>query len=178
MIEDLTQPLDVSLLGRDAAEFRGSLALSQFPRLCAELTDTLGDVNIRLCFAHDESGRRLLKGELQTQLALTCQRCLRPLRLPVETDFRLVFLEPEDDPHLLPALVEPVILTSAQVNVLELLEDELLLCLPIAPRHRAAEQCKAPQPRPGSTFGDAELERQTPFAALRDLHVKQPPEKL
>ncbi len=177
MIEDITQPLDVSLLGRDSTEFRGSLAQSQFPRLCAELTEAPGTVNVRLRFDHDESGRRLLHGELETELVLTCQRCLKPLRLPVHTEFHLALVEPDDDPELLPGAAEPVIVHASQVNVLQLLEDELLLCLPIAPKHLDTELCEAPQRRPGSTFGDAELARQSPFAVLQDLPVKQPPEK-
>ena len=178
MIEDLSQPLDVSLLGGDGTEYRGTVALRQFARLRAELTDAPGEVRVHLRFAHDESGRRLLNGELQTELALTCQRCLQPMQLPVNTAFRLALLDPEDDPESLPASVEPVIVNNAQVNVLDLLEDELLLCLPIAPRHHADDQCEAPQRRPGSTFGDVALDRQNPFAVLRDLPFKQPPEKL
>jgi len=179
VIEDLRQPLDVSRLGGESTEFQGSLALRQFPRLCAELADELGTVQIRLRFERGASGRRTLSGALQTELALTCQRCLQPMQLPLETEFRLALLDAEDDPDQMPEHVDSVTLDSAQVNVLELLEDELLLCLPIAPRHRGAEQCKPPQRRAGSTFGEAEIgERQTPFAVLRDLHVKQPPEKL
>ena len=176
MIEDLTQPLDLSLLGRERTDFDGSLALGQFPRLSAELTEASGVVRVRLRFAHDESGRRLLHGEMQTELALTCQRCLQPLRLPVETELRLALLAPDDDPEQLPRGVEPIIVSAAHVNVLELLEDELLLCMPIAPRHRGDEPCKAPPRRPGSTFGDTELERPSPFAVLQDLSVKQPSE--
>lgn len=178
MIEDLRQPLDVSLLGEDGTEFRGNLALSQFPRLCAELAEARGDVRVRLRFEREEGGLRAMGGEMQTELALTCQRCLQPLPLPVETKFRLALLTAADDPDLLPEQMEAVTLNSAQVNVLELLEDELLLCLPIAPRHRGAEKCAAPQRRAGSMFGEAEIgERQSPFAVLRDLPLKQPPEK-
>jgi len=178
VIEDLRQPLDVSLLGEDGTEFRGNLAVSQFPRLCAELAETRGDVLVRLGFERGEGGLRIMSGEMQTELALTCQRCLQPLPLPVETNFRLALLTATDDPDLLPQQMEAVTLNSAQVNVLELLEDELLLCLPIAPRHRGTEKCAAPRRRAGSTFGQAEIgERQSPFAVLRDLPLKQPPEK-
>jgi uncharacterized protein len=171
--------LDVSRLGGDNTEFQGSLPLSQFPRLCAELADAQGAVQIRLRFEREASGQRTLGGVLQTELALICQRCLQPMRLPVETEFRLALLDAGDDPDLVAENVEAVMLNSAQVNVLELLEDELLLCLPIAPRHRGADECRAPQRRADSTFGEAEIsDRQTPFAVLRDLHVKQPPEKL
>ena len=176
MIEDLTQPLDVSLLGREGTAFDGSLALSRFPRLSAELSEATGSVRVHLRFTHDESGRRLLHGEMQTELALTCQRCLQPLRLPVETEFHLALLAPDDDPEQMPRGVEPIIVSTAHVNVLELLEDELLLCLPISPRHRGDEPCKAPPRRPGSTFGDTELERQSPFAVLQDISIKQPSE--
>jgi uncharacterized protein len=179
VIEDVRQPLDVSRLGGESTGFEGSLALSQFPRLRAELADVQGSVQIRLQFEREASGQRTLSGALQTDLGLTCQRCLRPMRLPVETEFRLALLDAGDDPDRVSEHVEVVMLNSTQVNVLELLEDELLLCLPIAPRHHDADECRAPQRRAGSTFGESEIgERQTPFAVLRDLHVKQPPEKL
>ncbi len=178
MIEDLSQPLDVSLLGGDGNEFQGSLALSQFPRLRAELAQTRGEVHIRVRFEREESGRRVMGGEMQTELALTCQRCLQPLQFPVETKFRLALLTAEDDPDRLPEQLEAVALSSVHVNVLELLEDELLLCLPIAPRHRGAEKCTTPQSHAGSMISESEIgERHTPFAVLRDLPIKQPPEK-
>lgn len=177
MSDDLTQSLDLDLLGVEGTEMQGTVELARLPRLCAELDDARGSAQVRLSFEREPGGLRMLEGQIRAELALTCQRCLKPLRLPVDTRFHLALLQAGDDPDLLPSGVDPVVLGSTQVNVLELLEDELLLCLPIAPRHRGAERCVAPQRGAGSTFGDADLERQSPFAVLRDLPVKQPPEK-
>ncbi len=178
LIEDVTQPLDVSRLGDARVDFNGSLALSWFPRLQAELAEAGGSVQAALCFARELQGRRTLSGTLSTELVLTCQRCLQPLRFPLQTRFHLALVDAGEDAGPLPDQLEAVVVDAERVDVLALLEDELLLCLPIAPRHRSEERCVAPTRHEGSSFSETEVdEKHNPFAVLRDLHVKQSPEK-
>jgi uncharacterized protein len=92
----------------------------------------------------------------RTTVQRTCQRCLQPVRLDVEVDRRFVFAPNESEAERWDAdMEEDVLALSRSLNLLELVEDELLLALPLVPRH---DDCALPAPQ--------ELERHQPFAAL------------
>jgi uncharacterized protein len=82
------------------------------------------------------AGHPALEVALAGSVPLVCQRCLQPFRWPVEQettvllardDQELARIDDEDHEH-------EVILAAAPVDPLELVEDELLLTLPFAPR--------------------------------------------
>jgi uncharacterized protein len=105
----------------------------------------------------------------ETALPLVCQRCMGPVetRLSVDRWFRFAVDEytaaAEDD-----ASEEDVLVVSREFDLRALIEDELLMSLPVAPRH---EEC--PEPVRLSAvdegFEDAQAERPNPFAALARL---------
>jgi uncharacterized protein len=107
--------------------------------------------------------------ETSATLALVCQRCLAPVDVPVavERSFRFVADEAtaaaEDD-----AAEEEVLALSRSFDLLELVEDELLMDLPVAPRHEAC-----PEPVALSVadpeFEGALAKRKHPFAVLGRL---------
>jgi uncharacterized protein len=108
---------------------------------------------------------------LSAEVALpqTCQRCLGPVDVPVafEREFRFVASEEvaaaEDEES-----EEDVLVLSRDFNLLELVEDELLMALPVVPKH---EVC------PGTVklqvadpdFVEDEAEKPNPFAVLEQL---------
>jgi len=104
-----------------------------------------------------------------TALPLVCQRCLAPVDVPVAVDrsFRFATDEAaaaaEDD-----ASEEDVLAQSRSFDLVELVEDELLMALPVAPRH---EVCPQPVRMTAGEeeFTQALAERESPFAALARL---------
>jgi uncharacterized protein len=107
--------------------------------------------------------------EAQASLPLVCQRCLRPVDVDVafERSFRFVTDEAtaaaEDD-----AAEEDVLALSRSFDLLELVEDEMLMELPVAPRH---ETCPEPvvMSAVDPAFGAGGAERENPFAVLGKL---------
>jgi uncharacterized protein len=99
-------------------------------------------------------------------LQLECQRCLSPVEtaLDVERSFR--FVAGERQAAALDAEIEDDVLAlSKKLDLLELIEDELLLALPLVPRH---EDC--PQPLRFGHEPDREPDtRPNPFSALQTL---------
>jgi uncharacterized protein len=112
--------------------------------------------------------------EAEAALPLVCQRCLGPVEVKVgfERSFRFVADEAtaaaQDD-----AAEEEVLALSRSFDLVELVEDELLMDLPVAPRH---ETC--PQPVKMSVsdadFEAAEAARENPFAVLGRLKPGKP----
>lgn len=107
--------------------------------------------------------------QVDTVVWLTCQRCLQPLEQPLTLDRRLRFVRGEAEAETLDAESEDDVLAlSRSLDLRELVEDELLLALPLVPRH---DVC--PQPLPMAVDADAPAEddadRPNPFAALQAL---------
>ncbi len=94
---------------------------------------------------------------------MTCQRCLRPLAVPVAQQTVLLLADDEAELARLDVNEPEVILASAPLDCLTLVEDELLLSLPFAPCH--AEGACVPAAAPVSPPQDAP----SPFAHLAGL---------
>jgi len=100
---------------------------------------------------------------------LTCQRCLQPFEVPLALDRRLRFVRGEAQAEALDAEIEDDVLAlSRSLDLRELVEDELLLGLPLVPRH---DVCPQPLPMAAEAdLPDDDLpERPNPFAALEAL---------
>jgi uncharacterized protein len=104
----------------------------------------------------------------QSSVWLTCQRCLQPFEQPLDVDCRLRFVRDEAQAEALDAESEDDVLALPRwLDARELIEDELLLALPLVPRH---ERC--PQTLPMSvelTSDEAKFDRPNPFAVLKSL---------
>lgn len=109
----------------------------------------------------------------QATLPLVCQRCLLPVDVPLAVDrsFRFVADEAtaaaEDDQS-----EEDLLALSRSFDLLELVEDELLMEVPVAPRHEVCpEPVKMSAADPG--FEEASTPREHPFAVLGRLKVRK-----
>jgi uncharacterized protein len=97
------------------------------------------------------------------QVVRSCQRCLQPLPLRLEVDRRLRFVVGEDAAAALDADSDDDVLElQPRLDLRDLVEDELLLALPLVPRH---ELCREPLPRSAGELPEDEH----PFAALAAL---------
>jgi uncharacterized protein len=139
---------------------QGVLPLRVFERLRDVLASDAGEVAYELKGMRDARGRPSLRLSVRGTLQLRCQRCLAPLTLEVQSDELLVLAATQAEIDADPADVDAPdrVLASKEMAVAGLVEDELILALPYAPRH---EYC-APQPQ----AHDAASVR--PFADLRD----------
>jgi uncharacterized protein len=94
-----------------------------------------------------------------------CQRCLQAVVLPLAVDRSLRFVDDEATAAALDADSEDdVLVASRQFDLQALVEDELLLAMPLVPMH---ESC--PEPLPGAAAEGKEAPRTHPFAALAAL---------
>jgi DUF177 domain-containing protein len=140
---------------------QGVWPLSEFPRLHDMLVNDADEVAYRIDGMRDERGRLALKISVSGTLQLRCQRCLEAMPLEVRTD-EVLFLaatQAEIDAEPADAHAPDRVLAGEEMSVRDLVEDELILVLPYAPRH---ERCKA------RAAADRD-ERVSPFAGLRGM---------
>jgi len=145
------------------AKQRGVLAVSGFPRLRDVLASDAGEVAYEISGVRDERGRPSLRVKVDGTLTLRCQRCLEPMPFEVHTDETLVLAATLSEIHAEPASVESRdrVVAGKDMALRELIEDELILAVPYAPRH---EECTA-----AGEEVQGRAEKASPFAGLRGL---------
>ena len=148
----------------------GVVNIVEMERLKTTVSSTQDKVAVKLQFGVDEQGIPFLKGHLETKLSLQCQRCMDPLIYEIMSDFVLGIVNTLDEANALPEYYEPVLAQDGSLALWELIEDEIILNLPIIPRHDP-ETCKVKLPYVDSGWED--VRGKNPFhvlASLKDKH--------
>jgi uncharacterized protein len=172
MSADLPDTLDAWRAVSGRRVFEGRVALRRFARLQDALADSEGECRYRLVFDRDAFGSAVVEVEADARLPLICQRSLQHFLLPVSVRQRLGLVRSEKEETALPPEVEPVMVgADGELSPLELIEDELILALPVVPLGPQALS----DPQPDAAVADApDIDRiDNPFAALAALK-KQP----
>jgi uncharacterized protein len=155
----------VQLAGQND-QIQGHLSLAQFERLGPLLQENTGTVDFSLHFMQDASQRAVVSGTVSAQLKLQCRRCLQPFSYQLEATVSLAVVENDQAAEELPEFYDPLLVVDGEVTLESLIEDELLLNLPVMPGHSEGE-CPVAIP---SSWVDNELdEHKTPFTVLKKL---------
>ena len=116
-----------------------------------------------------QDGRSLASIEVEANLPLTCQRCLQPVNWPIAGSTQLAFEEPGSLAPTASDEYEVFVTHGGFVALTDVVEDELLLALPLVAKH-APNACEATVPQDERSEDTPAAERaQTPFAGLKDL---------
>ncbi|MDQ3159584.1 MAG: DUF177 domain-containing protein [Pseudomonadota bacterium] len=146
-------------------EFEGRIPLAAMTRLAGSLIDTEGDVRFRLAFGTDELRVAYVEIGIDAELPLECQSSLDRFLFPVRIEQRLGLIRNEADELALPEGYEALLVDAdAMLRPAELVEDELILALPVvavAPDADVVERDFAPAVE--------ETAAANPFAALAGL---------
>ena len=173
MVKPLPDRFDPDLVARDGARHEMRLPIARFERLAAILASDAGEVHVVASFSRRED-HVAVTGRVRAGYALTCQRCLEPMVLDVDEPFELTFVGSEAAARALPEELDPVVLDDAgRITAVAMLEDELILHVPLIARHPDGAVCApAAASFGGEAIDDAEPERPRPFDALKklDLH--------
>ena len=151
----------------------GEIPLAEMVRLLDSVTAAEGNVSITLEFGVDVEGIRYMRGSLLARVVLTCQRCLEPMDFPIDSRFALALVRSIDEAERLPSYYEPLLLDGELLFLRDVIEDELLLMLPIVPRHAEAD---CPLVLNALQAGDLQTDSQhtdkpNPFSVLANLKI-------
>ncbi len=141
---------------------QGTLPVSGFPRLRDLLASDAGEVAYEVQGLRDARGRPSLRLAVQGTLQVRCQRCLEAMPVEVDEDELLVLASSQAEIDADPADAETPdrLIGSKAMQLAELVEDQLILALPFAPRH---ERCAGGKEAPE---GEGKV---LPFAALKEM---------
>jgi uncharacterized protein len=168
--------LDVAALAKDGAELSGRWPLAGFERLAglgaapagaAPTGELAWEARGELRDARTGPAQVWLHLRARTSLPLVCQRCLQNVDVAVSVDHAFWFVPGEAAAAQLDADSEDDVLALTRaLNLHELIEDEVLLALPLVPRH---EVCPQPLPLPPNDPAASDEPADHPFAVLSAL---------
>ena len=157
-------------------EWSGEVDPNSFERLATTLSAEHDQSNTQL---NAELYRRNnvlhLAFTLTGDVWLTCQRCLQPVAVDLSDDYDIALLENDSQVRLIDEeqdylLLDEIVTEQSPERLLpfkKLVEDEILLKIPMAPKHDDCEMSV-------EQFGEIpeEEENENPFAALASLKGK------
>lgn len=171
--------LDIPAFARAAATLSGVEALQDYARLCEEAEEGVqdgGTYHVRWQAVGEHMARTGGPGEdwlhltAEATLPMLCQRCLSPVDLPLDVRRSFLFARDEATAQALDEeREEDVLVTSREFDLHALLEDELLMALPIVPRHEVCPHAVTMSATDAGFEQAAQAEKTSPFAVLAGL---------
>ena len=157
--------LDVGRLADGAEDVDFAVPLAELTGLHSRAPGIAGEVRGRAHFMR-ERGIAVAELKMAGTATLECQRCLKPLQLPLEATARVALVASEADAARVPGDLEPMLAPAGRTSIAGLVTEELLLGLPIVPLHEACAAGRAAAPE-----HDAPDTHDThrPFARLGEL---------
>jgi uncharacterized protein len=150
----------------------GSLDINLFKRFQEAVEGVNGPVAYKLAFQRDADDHMFIDGECSTKATMVCQRCLDAVVLDVRGEFQIGLAFSDEKAKHLPKQYEPAIMDhNGNIDPWELVEDELILALPMFAYHAQGE-CEIKQPKAETEPVEVADKKDNPFAVLQQLKSK------
>lgn len=166
MSAGLPKQIDALKMAESGRLIEGQVACQADGRLAGLIIGCEDDIHFSLDFGRQDNGQLGLTGRIQCTVSLNCQRCLEPVSIQLDCPVALGIVSSESQMEQLPQTLEPLVCGDGPVELMKLIEDELILALPIVPVHG---HCEPPSGLPGSVSEDSDMEKRNPFSVLKDL---------
>lgn len=148
----------------------GVVPSARLPRLANVVLSQDAEFKAALSFSRDAEQRRLVEGDVSGSVVLECQRCLKPVSVALNGRFTMAVVYNDEMAKALPADIDPLMLLPDEpLEVAELVEDELLLCLPMHAMHDEGECQIQTEFGPDDAGVEQTPEKDNPFKVLESL---------
>jgi uncharacterized protein len=139
MHQKLPVEIEPLKLAKQGQILEGKLSVATLKRLNPYLAENVGEVKVRLDFGFDASHKPYAKGQFGTQLMVTCERCLKAMPFDIKINNTLGIAKHEHQVDDMPSSYEPWLIGEESVVFLaDMVEDELILALPLVAKHDSA----------------------------------------
>ena len=164
----LPTQIDPRKLALQGNLLEGTVRLTDLPRLATSVNLICGPLQASIQFGLDESRAKIAQGEAKVQVETVCQRCLDPVEVQLQAKFAVQVIWSEDHLNRVAANYEPWLVVDKLANLNELLEDEILLALPLVNYHPVGE-CTGDTFIEGVESTGDEVVSDSPFNVLLQL---------
>lgn len=132
---------DLESLANRGVTLGGELTIGKLTRLKSLLHSDVGSVSATLRFRQRGDGWLATELGLKATVELVCQRCLEPFRHELAETANVVLADAAAVPASVPAGFEPFELEKGRLQPAELVEEELIVAIPLVPKHERIEDC-------------------------------------
>ena len=157
--------IDAFMFSRQKERRQGQIAIFELARLAKECPDASGMLHWSLVGEAGKLGHLQLTVSISATVQPVCQRCLKPFPLDISSQAALILAKDEDDADKIEEMLDDdeyeVIVGSKEMNLLDLIEDEALLALPLSPRHDVCPDASALEAQQSS--------KPSPFSVLKGM---------
>ncbi len=160
--------IDPRKLADRGTTLEGEVLLASLPRLCDPLADDAGLVRAKFFFGRDEQRAVIIRSEVDVEVKMVCQRCLELVTLPIHSECEYAVVKEGASSESMPKGYDVLEVGEDPLDLLALVEDELLLALPIVPAH-APDVCRPPAGLDEPESSEDEVTRSNPFSVLAQL---------
>ncbi len=168
MSPDLPLIIEPAKLADSGERLSGQLRFTQLDRISDLILNRDGSVSFDLAFDKDDMGIVTITGELTADLTVLCQRCLNEMPLKLQSPIHVGVIDDQQQIDVLPEMLEPVVADEHRIPLIRLIEEELLLAMPLAPIHERSA-CPA-----ADLVSELTVKKQNPFAVLKSLKTGKP----
>lgn len=156
--QDLPRTLSVRRAAVSGSLYEGEVGLAQLPRVAGAVIGADQRFQVRLQFAESESGKRILHAQVTGQAWLECQRCLQPVLVALAADSRLTIVAHDDEARASLREHDPLVVPGNEFDTYALVEDEILLALPIVALHESSDCPESLNVHGAASQGDAAVD--------------------
>lgn len=136
---ELSQLIDPVACLKQGKSLQGVVSSEALPRVADVLSSHAEDIAYALQFTRDANKRCVVHCHVAAQLPLLCQRCGQMMTYPVDVTSQLCVVVSDEMAKQLPSDYEPLMVTDGGVPLQDIVEEELLLAIPMIPRHKEGE---------------------------------------
>ena len=172
MSQRLPAQVDALRLAEAGSHLVGGVPLEGLKRIVPLLDSAQGEAQVELEFGLDAQGVPYVRSRVEAELHLLCQRCLEPMLYRVDAEALFGIVESAPEAERLSEQYEPLVVSDRRLFLADLVEDELLLSLPIVPKHSESECPAAHKLAETDEQQDATEDKENPFAVLSRLKDK------
>ena len=143
----------------------GEYFISNLPRISDIAINKEGSVKVDLSFYLENAKTPCIKGIIELDIVLECQRCLEALQKKLKVNFNLAFVRNEQQAEGLDSKYEVYLINGDELATIDLITDEILLSLPMAPSHNY--ECNLNK----DNQEIVEEKRENPFTILKNIKI-------
>lgn len=173
MTESVIPPyVDTRKVFLQVGKLIGTIEFGRLERFQECLLENEGNVQIELEFSTNKSKQRLITGKLLAPISVACQRCLEAVQIELEESFALALVRKEADIEKLEDSLDPWLCEDHKLDVSALIEEQLLLCLPLVNTHddkNCLDSLGYQQQAVKGEGSDKQHLKESPFAVLKTL---------
>ncbi|WNO61167.1 23S rRNA accumulation protein YceD [Rheinheimera sp. MMS21-TC3] len=175
-MQKVKMPVTLNLVkaAQKRSEYEGYYASETLTRLNESLLTSQEHVAVRIECGTDQQGLTVLQGSASCEVSVSCERCGQPMAVSLDCNFAYTPIKSDDEADLenIPECYDVIEKDDhGEINLRQLVEDELILTLPLFPTH---DEALCAIKSADMSFGDLgqEAEKPNPFAILQELKKK------